>query len=152
MPFGVLADVVGGERAQRCDRASRVAQVLQEPIHETSGITPSPILGPCSDVRHDHQAIAFGVVGNTDDVAVSAEFEAAISGVFHDDKERFGRRHTGALGSFDRSRLIRRFNRVRFHGAETVVQTTLFPVYSPWVIAEKRRVDKAEPMLKDKTP
>ena len=152
MPLPVLADVGGGERAQRCDRASRIAQVLQESVHQTSGVTPSPVFGPRSDVRHDYPAISFGVVGNTDDVSVSAEFEAAIGGVFHDDEERLGRRSVGDLGNFGRRRVIRRFNQVRSHGAETVVHTRFFPVYSPRVIAGERLVDKAGAMLKDKTP
>lgn len=149
MPFRVLADVVGGERAQRCDPASRIAQVLQESIHQTSGVTPSPVLGPRSDVTHGHEAIMFGVLGDADCVAVSAEFEAAISDVLHNDERRLADRRNRGFGKFGRQHLVRRFIQVRSHSAETVLQTGFFPIYSQRVIAEEPLVDKAGAMLKD---
>jgi hypothetical protein len=121
VPFWVLANVVGGEGTQRRDRSPRIAQVLQESVHETSGVSLSPVLGPCSDVRHDHQATSFGVLGHADDVAVSAKFEASISGVLDDDEQRHECRYTSDLGKFGHQCLVRRFGQVRSHGAETVV-------------------------------
>ena len=149
MPFGVLADVVGGEWTQRCDCSPRIAHVLQESVHETSGVSLFPVLGLCSDVTHDHLAITFGVAGRADDFAISAKFEAAISDVLHNDERRLDDRHIRGFGKFCRQHLVRRFIQVRSHGAETVLQICFFPIYSQMVIAEEPLVDKAGAMLKD---
>lgn len=80
----MLADVVGGERAQRRDRAAPATQVGKHASHQTIGHALAAKARVGFDVRHDDHTAPEAIVSDRHDVVVDDQLVALALSIISD--------------------------------------------------------------------